>query len=169
MDKKRKNLITILAVIVVIVIIVYTAYNKISDINFEKEMAKELDEISLEVPDGFKNDNLSYALAYTYNNDEAYCHIYVDATKKTYYDSMSEWFNKRVDFNLSDELSELTTKEINGNKIRYISKKGEYKEVHYYGLESSNYYYMINYSIDNEDTITCLNFMESILDSIKLK
>ena len=82
-----------------------------------------------------------------------------------------------ITFSLSDKVSDLKEVSINDSKMYYIDKKSNGNIEYYYGVESSNYYYLLTYSIDDFengdrsdlDSNFCYNSKDRILSSVKVK
>jgi hypothetical protein len=135
-------------------------------------------EISYEVPSKFEGDeDYSYSRYYNYDDDSLYCYFRVSASEKEYYDDLEDWFKEMITFSLSDKVSDLKEVSINDSKMYYIDKKSNGNIEYYYGVESSNYYYLLTYSIDDFengdrsdlDSNFCYNSKDRILSSVKVK
>ena len=180
---KKNPFIGIIIVIGIIIILIFVPFLWPSIPNNYKENNKEyFKEISYTVPSEFELDDYHHSRNYSYYDTSLNCYIDIRAQEKLREQSFEKWFKGDISFTLNDELSELEELEINGNKILGIQKRrGEdysWSEVeYYYGVESSNYYYMIEYRIidykngDRTDTETsmCLSTLDTFLSSIKTK
>lgn len=93
---------------------------------------------------------------------------------KKYYKSPQEILEKVVNFTLADEVSKIQELDLSV-KGKQLTIKGEDETNYYYSIESSNYYYLINYEItdykngDREDATTnkCITSREKIIDTIR--
>ena len=169
----NKVIIAIIAVLVTILGIIGVRKLLESDYN-DDEMYTE---ITYTVPDSFEYDDNSYTKYYSYYMDSGYCSFYIDADDKDYYDGLKDWFNERIRFSLNDKVSDLTEVIINGNKMFYIDKKGKYGTEYYYGVESSNHYYLLIYTVydrsngDRSDygTNICDTARDEIIKTVNVK
>ncbi len=181
--KKKNPFIGIIIVIGIIIFLVVGPFIWPSYTRTHKEKNEDyFTEISYKVPKTFEEDDYSNSKYYSFYDTSLNCTIDIRADKKLHEESFEKWFKGEINFNLNDEVSELEQLDINGNKILGIQKKsGEnysWSEVErYYGVESSNYYYIIDYRIidykngDRTDTETsmCLSTLDTFLSSIKTK
>ena len=178
---KNKNLlmgiVIGIAIILVIVLAILQSYK-----DYPEEEKESFDEISYTVPSEFEVSEYSDSKYYFYYDSDVKCSLDITLTEKARERSFEKWFKGEITFTLNDELGELEELDINGNKILGIQKRrGEdysWSQVeYYYGVESSNYYYMINYNIIDYDkgdreaseSSLCLTALDSILSSIKTK
>ena len=177
MKKSNENYIAkVIIVVFVIVVVVFAMLclgDKFEDIKYEKEQEKEFSEISYDLPDAFEDDSSYYSKRFSIEDENYYCSGYINSTHKRLYEDMDYWFKGTVNFNLNDEVSELERKKYNNNEVLVINKKNKDRYTYYYGLKSSNYYYDIEYMINdysNGDGLgTCLKYMDDLLESVKLK
>jgi len=146
--------------------------------NSKEKQIDEFKEISYNVPSVFKkDDDYTFSKYYDYEENNVNCTISFSASDKSIYKNKEDWFKGTFTFTLNDKVSDLKEEEINGNKVLFIEKKSEKVTDYYYGFESTNYYYLINYNIydykdgDREDIDTnkCFTLRENIISSVKLK
>ena len=177
MNKKGFTLVEILAVIIIlgiVLVIVISTKNAVEDKKYDDMQKREFSEIEYIIPSEFESDD-NFIMS-NYYEDDVYCGAYFYASSK-YDTNLEEWFKQRVTVSLDDEVGEVKELTIGGKKAYSIEVKTKYKVEHYYGLESSNYYYMFNYYIDDDlkqdrndiDTNICYISENKILDSIVLK
>lgn len=158
-----------------ILIVVALIAEDISDSN------KDFEEISYEVPEKFNVEEYEYLRSMRYSDNDLYCDIEIDSYEKKYFKDAKHVIENNVHFNLSDEVSDLETFNLNGKKGYTISVKSM-EELYlenksYYSIESTNYIYLIKYSIydykkgDREDinTHVCYTSKDDFIKSIKVK
>lgn len=139
--------------------------------------SSEFDEIVYEVPSSFEKDGMyTYSKYYSASDNNVYCHINVDSSNK-YYTEYEDWFKHNVMVQLSDKVSEIKELNINGNKVLHVTVETDSSKYYYYGIESSNHYYMFKYSISDYmkgdipdiDKNACYNSVDLLVSSINIK
>lgn len=177
MDKNKKDtikVITIIGVMILLGIILLSSLAKINEDNtYEREREREFSEIEFIVPKYFEKDEILYK-DYSYKENSVYCDLSVINYDKRYYKSPDEILERFVSFTLADEVSGIQELDLSV-KGKQLIIKGEDETNYYYSIESSNYYYLINYEItdykngDREDATTnkCITSREKIINTIK--
>lgn len=159
-----------------VLFIIVSSY--IKETKFEKkyeiEKEKEFEEIEYVIPEMFEKSE-DYT-SYSYGENNVHCYAYFYASKKYDY-NFETWFKERVHITLDDEVSKLEETIVDGRKGYHVNVKSGRRDEHYYGFESTNYYYSLSYSItdykngdrEDKDTNPCYIAEHKIIDSIKLK
>ncbi len=150
-------------------------YNDIND------DANNFDEITYNVPDKFDNDKYDYLRSMSYSENDLYCYIDIESYEKGYYRDAKKVIENNVHFDLKDEVSDLEEFNDTGKNGYKIDVKTmddlSLQYMSYYSIESSNYVYLIKYSIydynkgDREDLDTniCYTSKDKFIKSIKVK
>ena len=145
----------------------------------DEERKNNFTEISFSIPDEFEtydDESASYR-DYHYYEDSISCYINFRAYSKEYYEEGKEqWFKQSIIFNLTDEISQLEEKDISNNKVLYIEKRQDGSVNYYYGFESTNHYYLLDYNINSRGSDEekkrihpCVKYKDEIVSSVKLK
>ena len=147
--------------------------------DYNEENKKRFSEISFNVPEVFEEDkDYIYLREFYYKGDNVYCYVNFSASdKSTYSDDKETWFKKQIRFSLNDKVSELEEVDIYDNKAYKVTVQSGKDFDYYYGFESTNHYYLLDYQITdyneetNEDIQTnpCYKYIDEIVYSIKLK
>ena len=147
--------------------------------DYNEENKKRFSEISFDVPDVFEEDkDYIYLREYYYRDDDVYCYISFHVSDKTAYtDDKETWFKKQIRHSLNDKVSELEEVDIYDNKAYKVTIQSGKDVDYYYGFESTNHYYLLDYQItdyneetnENIRTNPCYKYMDEIVYSIKLK
>lgn len=174
MNKKKLLIPIIILVLIVLVSIIYGIVN-ISKSHFSENLFTEID---YKVPSEFeKDDDYAYSRYYRYTDNFVHCSFSANVDEKDYYNGFNNWFKGRIHFNLNDEISGLKEITINDIKMLYIEKKSRGSLDYYYGVESSKYFYLLTYSIDdykhgdgNElESNICLSAKDKIIESVNVR
>jgi len=178
MKKKKAIMYILLAILglIVCIEIIFKILHKMQDNIDEKEKAKTFEEISYTIPKEFERDEEYYGKYYNYVGDSIYCGVFIYSYEK-YYDDFLEWFKNQIHINLNDSVSEIEEIELNNKKVYSVEIKNENEIEYHYGIESSNYYYSIEYYISDRlkgdrvdmDTNPCYVSKDKIISSIKIK
>ena len=164
----------IVTCIIALVIVIYVV-DRDNDYEENEELFSE---ISYEVLPEFELDDEYYGSKYyRFESDDVYCSFDVNVDEKDDSGDLKKWFSSHIYSNLSDKVGELKELTINDNKVYHIYKKSNYDIEYYYGISSSNYYYLITYRItdyekgDREDIDSnlCYNAKDKIISTIKVK
>lgn len=173
---KNKNIfIPIVIIVLVAIVLGIFVFVKKSENSFSKNLFTE---ISYDVPLKFERDEeYAYSRYYRYTDNFVHCSFSVNVDEKDYYNGFNNWFKGRIHFNLNDEISELKEITVNDIKMLYIEKKSRGSLDYYYGVESSKYFYLLTYSIDDYengdrndlDSNFCYNVKDNIIDSVNVR
>ena len=164
-------IIIVLTGVVVLSVVSMFLSDKMDDERYERELKKSFSEIEYTVPGEFIN---TYEYNYRYDEDDCSCSIYFNSSKK-YDDLFEDWFKGQIYLDLSADVSEQEEIDVNGNKALHIDVKNKYSYRRYYGFESSNYYYIVEFNIydskhgDGTENSECYSSVETVLNSIKIK
>ncbi len=177
-DNMKNKASSILIIIFIIMIFVMIAYISIRGSHVNIDYGNAYDEISYDVPKEFERDEDSYYIRdYTYNGDKIYCNINITGSEKGYYDNFNKWFKGNIFLNLNDEVGEVKEVDLNNTKAYYVEVKSNGTINYYYGVESSNHYYLIKFykydylNGDRTDTNEnpCNTALDYVIPSIKIK
>ena len=159
-----------LLVIPVIIIVGYFIFKYIDNEKYEKQLLEEYSEIEYEFPEMF-NEMLNDHYASYYDNEGLSCNVSIYPSKKHKDGKLEEWFKGIVIVSLNDKTGELKEIEIDGKKAYTVDVLTQYENEHHYGVESTNYYYSIEYSTNDKESNdnACTAAEDEFLRSIKLK
>lgn len=168
--KDENNNYLYLLVIPVIIIAGYFILKYMDNAQFEKEMLEEYNEIEYEFPKIF-DEVLNDHYASYYDNEGLSCNVSIYPSKKHKDGKLEEWFKGIVSVSLNDKVGELKGIEIDGKKAYTVDVLTQYENEHHYGVESTNYYYSIEYSTNDKESNdnACTAAEDEFLRSIKLK
>lgn len=132
----------------------------------------------------YNENNLSYTIPkgflLNYENKDEYhsyqgfhndnCDVYIRITFDVdYYEDETDYLNSMITTNINDEVSPITNITINDNNWTTITVKKEYYTQTTYVLEKNNNFYTIETKCNNEDTTTCQNEFDKIINSLTYK
>lgn len=171
MDKKPQYVVEIISAIMILAILIAVIKDISNPSNYYE--TDEFSEIKYQIPSELESDD---ELTLYYYGDDISCDVDFSSSSK-YEDDFEKWFKSIVNVSLDDEVGEIKELTIGGKKAYSVEIKSEDEVEHYYGLESSNYYYLLKYSIyddlkedrTDKDTNVCYVSENKILDSIVLK
>lgn len=172
MNKKPQYVVEIISAIMILAILIAVIKDISNPSNYYE--TDEFSEIDYEIPDEMEIDDTFEF--YDYYEDDISCEADFYSSEK-YDEAFETWFKSIVNVSLNDEVGEVKELTIGGKKAYSVEIKSEDEVEHYYGLESSNYYYLLKYSIyddlkedrTDKDTNVCYISENKILDSIVLE
>ena len=171
MDKKPQYFVEIISAIMILAILIAVIKDISNPSNYYE--TDEFSEIKYQIPSELESDD---ELTLYYYGDDISCEADFYSSEK-YDEEFETWFKGEIRVDLNDEVSEIKELTIGGKKAYFVEVKNEDEIAHYYGLESTNYYYLFNYNIsddlnqdrEDKDTNVCYVSENKILDSIVLK
>ena len=180
MENKKESLSAIAVAIAGLIIFGLFMLAIFGDEDFDFEYHDSFSEIGYIMPDEFDEEFVGEEYAnYSYNDEDELCYVRITAHDKQYiynFDDLEGLFKESITYTLNDKVGEVTKVKINNNEGLYVDKITDYSTTHYYGFETANYYYILEYQIyddshgDNalEDSV-CYSSLDKILSSIKIK
>jgi hypothetical protein len=174
MKLKKIPLIGIIIIIVLSLILVFSIISiflndKLEDERYKKQLEKDFSEIEWTIPGEYEN---TYEHNYRYDG-ELSCSIYINSFNK--YEKFEEWFNGQIYINLNAGITTINEMEIDGKPALNRDVYDKYNLRKYYGISSSNHYYLIEFNIydynsgDGTEQDFCYTSVNRIIDSIKVK
>ena len=176
MKNKYKILIAII-IIIICIIITYFINSKREDIEYERREENKYSEIEYSVPSELtKSEYDNHYYSYDNFDSRISCYLSIYPFEKKYHGSFEEWFKKSISITLNSEVSEVKKLTIDGKDALYVEVLDDGNNKHYYGVSSSNYYYQIEYRINDylmgdrvDDDNVCFTSEDKIISSIKIK
>lgn len=154
---------------VIVAIILYIFYIMILTLGVAYTLLyndEKIDELSFSVPTDFE------ASPYETDNYKAYnhnlCYFNITTTNSTYYDSTRDYLESMYSSS-EDEVSKITSKNINGNIWYNMSVKSSYITDYYYATIYNNKIYAVEFSIPNDDNGNCSEAHEDIIESLEFE
>lgn len=131
-------------------------------------------EITYTVPDIFDYEYGDTIITYENKDGVGICDMSVSEHDKE--DDFGHWFRGNIFFSLNDEVDDITEVDINNNTALYTKRVSEYGTEYFYGFESINNYYLLTYTIYNDnhgdnvnDDNECYSSLDKVLSSIEIK
>ena len=168
-------IIIIIFLIIFISILVPLIAKTITNKNNYSDEEVITEKLEYKIPKQFKKSE--YGDYYRYDADDIDCSFEIEDRNKSFsYETLEEYLKDNIMVYLSNKVSDIKEIEINNMKWLYIEVKTKYGEEYYYGLEGTENYYMIKYSIrdskkgDRNDINTnlCYTSKDKIINSIKI-
>lgn len=163
---------SIIFISILVPLIIKTIRNKNN--YYDEEVINE--KIEYKIPKQFKKNE--YGDYYRYDADDIDCSFEIEDRRKSFsYKTLEDYLKDNIMVYLSNEVSDIKKIEINNMKLIHIEVKTKYSKEYYYGLEGTENYYMLKYTIRDSkkgdrsdiDTNLCYISKDKILNSIKLK
>ena len=172
-DKITLVIIITFSIILIFILIPIVTKNIIDKNNFSDDEEVITEKLEYKIPKQFKKSE--YGDYYKYDTNDINCSFEIENRNKLFsYKTLEEYLKDNIMVYLSNEVSDIKEIEINNIKLLYIVVKTKYSEEHYYGLEGTENYYMLKYTItdskkgDRNDINTNLCYIskDKILNSI---
>ena len=161
----------VIIIVVLVIILINPVKNYIDDLKYKNSYDEEFDEIEYTVPkefDDYVADNY-----FSYYGEKFSCNINITASEKRYISDFEKWFKRQINVDLNDKVGDIKEIEVDSKKAYNVEVESNNRIIHYYGLESTNYFYEVRYTLydDNhgEKENPCAAYEGEFIASIKLK
>lgn len=158
----------IILYVIVFVVVFFVLFLGYADNLLNETSSGNIGDLSLSIPlifeeNGYNTD--SYA-SYSLSDDEDYCRLTIKNTSASYYDSTSSYLKENVYYSSNDVISEISSKNINGNNWSSMSVQKSYGKTYYYVGQKNDKIYYIEFNII-DDSGVCSSSHSNIINSIK--
>ena len=170
-------------IIIIIIFIKNKLVNSMSNLNettnYDKKAFDKVHEINYSVPTDFKWSYNNDGSNHTYYNDMKngiFCWFYFKKYEKDN-TSFEKWFREEStpgivnSYYTSSKISKIVNNNVN---VYYREGEDEFSFQYFYGFETTNYYYLLDYYISDEqhgdrNNHICYTTKEQLLSTITLK
>ena len=174
--KNNKKIVLVIAIVFIILIIGIISVRVYLENHYYYDDKEDYNEISYTTPKGLESGDY-FDDYYSYYGDDISCSFSVNASDKYYNKDFKKWFENNIRVSLSDKVGEMKEISIGNTTGYYIDVQTDTRKEYYYGVESTNHYYLLEYNIYDDlngdrpdlETNICYTAKDKIIESIKVK